>query len=44
MEANGGLGPARNSGMEIARGEFIGFVDSDDWVDLNMFGCPLCSN
>ena len=34
---NGGLGPARNSGMEVATGEYIGFVDSDDWVDSDMF-------
>lgn len=34
---NGGLGPARNSGMEMATGEYIGFVDPDDWVDLDMF-------
>lgn len=31
---NGGLGNARNSGMEIATGEFISFIDSDDWFDL----------
>lgn len=34
---NGGLGPARNSGMEIATGEYVGFVDSDDWVESQMF-------
>lgn len=34
---NGGLGPARNSGMEIAAGEYVGFVDSDDWVEPDMF-------
>lgn len=34
---NAGLGLARNSGMELCTGEFIGFVDSDDYVDINMF-------
>ena len=30
---NGGLSDARNAGVSIAQGEFIIFVDSDDWVD-----------
>jgi glycosyltransferase involved in cell wall biosynthesis len=34
---NGGLGLARNSGMEHATGEFIGFVDSDDFVETTMY-------
>lgn len=36
-QKNSGLGPARNSGMKIATGEYIGFVDSDDWVKREMF-------
>lgn len=34
---NGGLGPARNSGIDAALGEYIGFVDGDDWALPGMF-------
>lgn len=34
-QANKGLSGARNSGLEIAGGEWIAFVDSDDWIEPN---------
>lgn len=37
LEQNVGLGAARNIGLEYAQGDYIGFVDSDDWVEDDMY-------
>ena len=34
---NGGLSDARNYGLPYAKGEYIGYVDSDDYVDYDMY-------
>ena len=37
MQSNSGAAAARNKGLDNATGEYIGFVDADDWVEPTMF-------
>lgn len=34
---NGGLSDARNAGLKAATGSYIGYVDSDDWIEKDMY-------
>ena len=36
-QPNGGLSAARNAGLDIATGDYIGFVDSDDYIAPDMY-------
>lgn len=40
-KANGGLSDARNFGLDIACGDYITFVDSDDWIHSSMLETML---
>jgi len=39
---NGGLSDARNYGLERAKGEFVYFMDSDDWIEPNLLKDTVC--
>ena len=40
---NGGVSSARNLGLDHARGEWIAFVDSDDWIEREMYEKLYCA-
>lgn len=40
-KSNGGVASAKNAGIDGASGDYIGFVDSDDWIEPDMYECLL---
>lgn len=42
-QANCGVGAARNKGLEVAAGDYIGWVDADDIIEPEMFECLMAA-
>lgn len=41
QQISGGVASARNAALSVAHGEYIGFVDADDWIATNMYDTLL---
>ena len=42
-KANGGLSDARNAGIEMAQGDFLTFIDSDDYIEAGTLACVMAA-
>ena len=40
-QENQGLSVARNTGLSNAKGDYVWFVDSDDWIEEKFLSCPI---
>lgn len=40
-KANGGQSTARNAALDVAQGDYIGFIDGDDWIEPDMYDVLL---